>query len=131
MRAALPSFRRAPRGSRRQTVDRAGAHQRQHLAGAGDIGQQAPRTKTARVLADLGPDADHLAGIVLVEELDAAGPALRQRTRESARHHDVAAEILGAEQRRIALERPVGPDAFRLEPRRLALRASPFSLAHA
>ena len=68
--------------------------------------------KPAAVLAQRLPHADRLAGVVLVEQLHALGPALREAVAEGAGRDDVAPEVDLLEQAGVALEGAVGIDGL-------------------
>ena len=60
-----------------EAVERAGAHEGEHLAGARHLGHQAAAgEEAAGVFSQLVPDADRLGGVVLEQHLDAGGAAL-------------------------------------------------------
>src|SRR6185312_1513734 len=98
-----------------KTVERAGAHEREHLAAAFDLRQHAPAHEEAvSVLAQLKPDADRLGRIVLEEKLDAFRAALGKAFAKGTRQHEIAAEIGDAEAARIAGKRAVSLDRFQV-----------------
>ncbi len=103
-------------------VERAGAHQRVHLARAFDLRHQAARrVEPARVLFQCAPHADRLVGVVLEQHLDAGGPALAQAFGEGAGQHDVAAHVLFVKEAGVAFEAAVHLDRFEIEARELHL----------
>ena len=100
----------------REAVERAGAHQGEHLAGAGDLGHQAAAgVEAARVFFQGCPHADRLGGVVLEQHLDAGGAAFGEAVAEGAGRDHVVAQVLGVEQAGVACEGAVGLDALQVE----------------
>ncbi len=99
-----------------EAVERAGAHQREHLAGARHVGHQpALGPQAAGVLGQLLPHPDRLVGVVLEQHLDAGGAARAEAVAEGAGQDEIAAQVLAVEQAGVAGKGAVGVDALEVE----------------
>jgi hypothetical protein len=95
----------------RQTVDGAGAQQREQLTPTYHIENQTPaRKKTAVIFAQFEPDADRLGWVVLKQHRNAPEAPRRKRVGKGSAHDHVTRLIDFAEQAGVAFDGAVSID---------------------